>query len=94
MFLRKQRRKKLKKKIRTTSFWLGLCGAVVLILETISNIFNLNLHSKEVESIILAICSALVMLGIITKKDISDEKDLSSKELLEDINKESKDENE
>ena len=77
----------MKKKIRTTSFWLGLSGAIVIVLETISSVLNLNLHSKEVESIILAICSALVMVGIITKKNISDEKESSSRDLLEEINK-------
>lgn len=77
----------MKKKIRTTSFWLGLSGAIVIVLETISSVLNLNLHSKEVESIILAICSALVMVGIITKKNVSDEKESSSKDLLEEINK-------
>lgn len=77
----------MKKKIRTTSFWLGLSGAIVIVLETISSVLNLNLHSKEVESIILAICSALVMVGIITKKNVSDEKESSSKDLLVEINK-------
>lgn len=77
----------MKNKIRTTSFWLGLSGAIVIILETISNIFGLNLYSKEIESIILSICSALVMVGIITKKNVSDEKESSSEDLLEEINK-------
>lgn len=77
----------MKKRIKTTSFWLELSGAIVIILETISSVFKLNLYSKEAESIILAICSVLVMLGIITKKDVSDEKESDSKELLEEINK-------
>lgn len=77
----------MKKRIRTTSFWLELSGAVVIILETISSVLKLNLYSKEVETIILAVCSVLVMLGIITKKDVSDEKESSSSELLEEINK-------
>ncbi len=77
----------MKNKIRTTSFWLGLSGAIVIILETISNILGLNLYSKEIESIILSICSALVMVGIITKKNVTDEKESSSEDLLEEINK-------
>lgn len=81
----------LKKKIRTTSFWLGLCGAIVIVLETLSNVLGLNLHSKEVESVILSICSALVMLGIITKKNENDENNNSSQDLLDEINKDKKD---
>ena len=76
----------MKKKFRTTSFWLGLSGAVIIVLETISNIIGINLYSKEVEAIILSVCSALVMLGIVTKKDIKDENESNTKDLLEEIN--------
>lgn len=84
----------MKNKIRTTSFWLGLSGAIVIILETISNILGLNLYSKEIESIILSICSALVMVGIITKKNVTDEKESTSEDLLEEINKDKDKDNE
>ncbi len=80
----------MKNKLRTTSFWLGLSGAIVIVLETISNIIGLNLYSKEVESIILSICSALVMLGIITKKNVEDKNESSSDELLDEIDKQNK----
>lgn len=82
----------MKKKIRTTSFWLELSGAVGIMLETISSVLKLELYSKEVEAIILAICSVFVVLGVITKKDVNDEKESSSEELLEEINKDNKEE--
>ena len=72
-------------KFKTTTFWLGLCGAIVIVLDAISNAFGINLYSKEIESIIMSICSALVMLGIITKKNTNDEKESSKEELLEEI---------
>jgi len=75
----------MKQKFRTTTFWLGLCGAIVIVLEAISSAFKINLYSQEVESIVLSICSALVMLGIITKKDSSDEKEYTKEELLDEI---------
>ena len=78
----------MKKKIKTTSFWLTLSGAVVMLLDTISNIIGLDLYSKKVESIILAICTFLVMTGVITKKDVSDPEQKKSDELLDDINDE------
>lgn len=78
----------MKKKIKTTSFWLTLSGAVVMLLDTISNIIGLDLYSKKVESIILAICTFLVMTGVITKKDVSDPEPKNSDELLNDINDE------
>jgi uncharacterized membrane protein len=66
------------------SFWLGLCGAIVLILDTLSEIIGLRLYSKEVEGIILSICSILVTIGIITKRDVGGE-DVSKEDLLKDI---------
>mgnify|MGYP004640133565 CR=1 FL=1 len=78
----------MKKKIKTTSFWLTLSGAVVMLLDTISNIVGLDLYSKKVESIILAICTFLVMTGVITKKDVSDPEPKNTDELLDDINDE------
>ena len=75
----------MNQKFKTTTFWLGLCGAIVIVLETISSAFGINLYSKEIESIIMSICSALVMLGIITKKDTKDKNDLTKDELLETI---------
>jgi uncharacterized membrane protein len=65
---------------------LGLSGAIIIVLESISSAFGINLYSKQIESIILTICSALVMLGIITKKDSSDN-EISKEELLDEINK-------
>ena len=78
----------MKKKIKTTSFWLTLSGAVVMLLDTISNIIGLDLYSKKVESRILAICTFLVMTGVITKKDVADPEPKNSDELLDDINDE------
>ena len=77
----------MKQKFRTTSFWLGLCGAIVIVLESISGVFGINLYSKEIESIILSICSALVMLGIITKKSTKENTEVSQDELLDEFNK-------
>lgn len=74
----------MKNKLRTTSFWLGLSSAIVLILDCISGIVGFELYSKEVETIILTICSVLVTIGIITKKNESD-KETSKEELLEEI---------
>lgn len=83
----------MKKNFKTTSFWLALSGATVIILETLSKIIGLNLYSKEVESIILTVCSLLIMLGYVTKKNVSDEKESSKEDLLEDLTKEKGKEN-
>ena len=72
----------MKEKIKTTSFWLGVSGAVVIVLESLSNLFNINIDSGMVGDIVLSICSVLVLLGFVTKKNISDTEDLTKEELL------------
>lgn len=74
-------------KFKTTTFWLGLSSAIVIVLDTISGVFGIDLYSKEIESIVLSICSALVMLGIVTKRDSKDINISTREELLDEIDK-------
>ena len=80
----------MKQKFKTTTFWLGVSGAIVIILECISDVFGINLCSKEIENVIMTVCSALVMLGIITKKSIKDKDQLPQDDLLEEFNNKDK----
>jgi len=75
----------MKSKLRTTSFWLSVSAAIVLVLDSLTNIFGVKLYSKEVEVIILSICSILVTIGIITKRNVTDTKEVDKEEFLEDI---------
>lgn len=75
----------MRNKLKTTSFWLGLSAALVIILDTITELLGIKLYSNEVESVILSICSILVTIGIVTKRKVTDEKEVDKKELLEDI---------
>ena len=79
------RRSLMKNKLKTTSFWLGFIGAVVIILDSLSSILKVKLYSGEVQTILLSICSILVMFGFITKKKETDEKNIEKEELLEDF---------
>ena len=79
------RRSLMKNKLKTTSFWLGFIGAVVIILDSLSSILKVKLYSGEVQTILLSICSILVMFGFITKKKETDEKNIDKEELLEDF---------
>ena len=80
----------MKDKLKTTTFWLGLSGAIVLVLECLSDIIGLELYSKQVENIILSICSILVMVGIVTKRTTKDKEEIDKEELLDDIDEEIK----
>lgn len=75
----------MKNKLRTTSFWLGLGGAIVLIMDSLSSILGLELYPKVVEGIVVSVCSILVTIGIITKKNENDKEDSSKEDLLKEI---------
>jgi len=76
----------MKDKLKTTSFWLGVCGAIVLILESLAGLFGFKISTTLVEEILLSICSVLVLLGIITKKSdkVLDE-DVTQDELIQEL---------
>lgn len=85
----------MKNKLKTTSFWLGLSGALVVLIGAISRLFGVNISSAIVEDIVLSICSILICLGFVNKKTDSGVEE-TKEELLEEINdelhKENKDE--
>lgn len=83
----------MKEKLKTTSFWLGLSGACVMIADCIAELFDIKVCSGTIESIILTVASVLVMLGIVTKRGVGDkETDSSKEELLEDLTQSTSDE--
>lgn len=75
----------MKDRLKTTSFWLGISGIVVIICEAISNLLNISIVSESVEGVVVAICSVLVLLGFVTKKNVSDKNDSSKEELMEEL---------
>ena len=77
----------MKEKIKTTSFWLGVSGAVVVILDTISGILGVKLYSQEIESVLLTLCSVLIILGFVNKKDLNCKAETPKTELLEEVEK-------
>lgn len=72
----------MKEKMKTTSFWLGVSGAVVIVLESLSSLFNIQIASDLVGDIVLSICSVLVLLGFVTKKKTSDTEESTKEDLL------------
>ena len=75
----------MKEKLKTTSFWLGLCSSIVLILESVSSLIGISLYPQVIEKVILSVCSVLVTIGIITKKNVNDKVNSSKDDLLDEI---------
>lgn len=79
----------MKKRIKTTSFWLGLSGAVVIFVGAIASIFGIKIQSEVIEDIIMSVCSVFICFGFVNKKT-EDGETLSKEELFDEIS--SKDE--
>ena len=56
---------KLKDKIKTYSFWVSLASAIILILKLLGNRFNFVVDESMISDLFTALCSILVLLGII-----------------------------
>lgn len=74
----------MKKKIRTTSFWLGLSSAVVVLAGAIASIFGVKISSGVIEDVIMAICSVLICFGFVNRKS-ENGAEVSKEELLDEI---------
>lgn len=75
----------MKNKIKTTSFWLGIGGSIIIVISSLSNLFGFEICTDAIENIIVSVCSALVLLGIITKKTEQDSNNITKDELIADI---------
>lgn len=77
----------MKEKIRTTSFWVGISGIVMVVVNCMSSVFGIVVASDVVEAIIVSISSILVIFGVVNKKDINDNTEYSKEELLDELRK-------
>jgi len=75
----------MKEKFKTTSFWLGLSASVVIALDCLSSILNVRLYSQEIGTVILSLCSVLVIMGVVTKKTTGDKSNVDKEELLQEL---------
>lgn len=81
----------MKTRIKSYSFWTGLSAAVILLLNSLGNMFGFAIEDKLVSNIIMSICGVLVVFGVVnapTKEDKQEDKELKE-ELQEDDNVES-----
>lgn len=56
---------KIKERIKTTSFWAGLIGTVILILSA----FGVEVGDDTASAVINAVCSVLAVFGIVRIPD-------------------------
>lgn len=56
---------KLRDKIKSYSFWVSLASAIILILKNLGNRFGFSVDETMISDLFTALCSILVLLGII-----------------------------
>ena len=56
---------KLKEKVKSYSFWVSIASAIILILKVLGGRFGFTIDESMVSDIFTAICSILVLMGII-----------------------------
>ena len=57
----------MKKRVRTTAFWVGLASAITIMIENFAGIFGVSVHTSKIEEFILSICGVLVVMGYVVK---------------------------
>lgn len=67
---------KLKDKIKSYSFWVSLASAVILILKVLGSRFGFTIDESMVSDLFTALCSILVLLGIIVVPNTSTQQNL------------------
>ena len=67
---------KFKDRIKSYGFWTALSGAVVILVQSITKCFGVEVQEELISDIIMSVCGVLVVFGIVTmpnKKADSDE---------------------
>ena len=59
--------KNIGQKIKNISFWTGLSAAVIMLLQSLGNIFGFSINEENVNNIIMSVCGVLVVLGIVNR---------------------------
>lgn len=54
-------------KFKTYAFWVALSSAIVILVQSLGNLFGFKIESSTIENVIMSICGVLVVLGIVTK---------------------------
>ncbi len=61
----------MKSQFKSYTFWAGLASALVILAQSIAELFGYHFETSLIENIIMSICGVLVVLGIVKKPKIS-----------------------
>ena len=73
--------KKLLNKASSYAFWVGLSSAIVVLIESMGNLFGFSIDGSLITEFIMSICGVLVVLGFVTKDNKSKLEDDTKKDI-------------
>lgn len=74
--------KNIFKRMKKYSFWVGFCGALLVLINALGRAFGFSIENQVLEDCIMAFAGILVVFGIVVKDD--DGSDDSSNEMDDD----------
>ena len=57
----------MKQRLKSYKFWVSLSASVILLVNSLGNLFGFKIDEVAMESVIMAFCGVLVVLGFVDK---------------------------
>ena len=79
------------KKIKSYGFWVALSGAVVLLVNSLGEIFGFAVEDQVISNLIMAVAGVLIVLGVVnmpSKEELEEIEDQKTEEQSEKLEQE------
>ncbi len=82
---------KFKDRIKSYGFWTALSGAVVILVQSITKCFGVEVQEELISDIIMSVCGVLVVFGIVTMPNKKETEENTEETEINQENSEEKD---
>ncbi len=82
---------KFKDRIKSYGFWTALSGAVVILVQSITKCFGVEVQEELISDIIMSVCGVLVVFGIVTMPNKKETEENTEETEINQKNSEEKD---
>lgn len=64
----------MKDKIKSYSFWTALSASIILLVNSIGNLFGFKIEETLISNIVMSVCGVLVVLGVVNSPKNKEQK--------------------
>ena len=82
---------RFKDRIKSYGFWTALSGAVVILVQSITKCFGVEVQEELISDIIMSVCGVLVVFGIVTMPNKKETEENTEETEINQENSEEKD---